>query len=47
MNQGIRTLIYPVKDARRSSTFFRQLLGVWNATLLSPVHQFDHPSLHA
>src|SRR5207253_3994044 len=28
MNQGIRTLIYPVKDAQRSSTFFRQLLGV-------------------
>jgi len=28
MNQGIRTLIYPVKDAQRSSMFVRQLLGV-------------------
>ncbi len=28
MNQGIRTPIYPVKDAQRSSTFFRRLLGV-------------------
>lgn len=28
MNQGIRTFIYPVKDAQRSSTLFRQLLGV-------------------
>jgi hypothetical protein len=27
MNQGIRTLIYLVKDAQRSSMFFRQLLG--------------------
>src|SRR5882724_10581942 len=28
MNQGIRTLIYIVEDARRGSMFFRQLLGV-------------------
>jgi len=28
MNQDIRTLIYLVKDAQRSSTLFRQLLGV-------------------
>jgi hypothetical protein len=28
MNQGIRTLIYSVRNAQRSSTFFRQLLGI-------------------
>src|SRR5882724_5142469 len=28
MNQGIRTLIYPVKDAQRSSMLVRRLLGV-------------------
>ena len=27
MNQGIRTFIYPVKDAQRASTLFRKLLN--------------------
>ena len=28
MNEGIRTLVYPVKMLERTSTFRRQLLGV-------------------
>lgn len=28
MNQGIRTIIYPVKDIARSKTLFHKLLGV-------------------
>jgi hypothetical protein len=27
MNQGIRTSIYPVKDAQRAATLFRKLLN--------------------
>lgn len=28
MNQGIRTVIYPVKDLARAKTLYRTLLGV-------------------
>ena len=28
MNQGVRTIIYPVKDVARAKTLFRKLLGV-------------------
>ncbi|MGH8282320.1 MAG: VOC family protein [Gammaproteobacteria bacterium] len=28
MNQGIKTIIYPVKDIARAKTLFRKLLGV-------------------
>jgi predicted enzyme related to lactoylglutathione lyase len=28
MNQGVRTIIYPVKDIARAKTLFRKLLGV-------------------
>ena len=28
MNQGIKTVIYPVKDIARAKTLFRKLLGV-------------------
>lgn len=28
MNQGIRTVVYPVKDLDRAKTLFRKLLGV-------------------
>ncbi len=28
MNQGVRTIIYPVKDMARAKTLFRTLLGV-------------------
>ena len=28
MNQGITTVIYPVKDSARAKAFFRELLGV-------------------
>jgi|SRR6185437_159588 len=28
MNQGIRTIIYPVKDIAQAKTLYRQLLGV-------------------
>ena len=28
MNQGIRTVVYPVKDIARAKVFFRELLGV-------------------
>ena len=28
MNQGIRTVIYPVKDIARAKTLYRRLLGV-------------------
>ena len=28
MNQGIRTIIYPVNDIARAKTLFRELLGV-------------------
>jgi predicted enzyme related to lactoylglutathione lyase len=28
MNQGVRTIIYPVKDVTRAKTLFRKLLGV-------------------
>ena len=28
MNQGIRTVIYPVKDVARAKALFRELLGV-------------------
>jgi predicted enzyme related to lactoylglutathione lyase len=27
-SQGVRTIIYPVKDVARAKTFFRKLLGV-------------------
>jgi hypothetical protein len=58
MNQGIRTLIYLVNDAQRSSMFFASPcvdpMGVFpvlerNSTLLplNISHSFDHPSLHA
>lgn len=28
MNQGIRTVIYPVKDIAKAKALYRQLLGV-------------------
>lgn len=28
MNQGIKTIIYPVQDIARAKTFYRELLGV-------------------
>src|ERR1700690_3617292 len=28
MNQGVKTVIYPVKDVTKSKTLFRKLLGV-------------------
>ncbi len=28
MNQGIRTVVYPVKDIAKAKAFFRELLGV-------------------
>jgi len=28
MNQGIRTVVYPVKDIAKAEVFFRELLGV-------------------
>ncbi|MEJ2596777.1 MAG: hypothetical protein P8Z00_00515 [Anaerolineales bacterium] len=28
MNQGVRTVVYPVKDIAKAKAFFRELLGV-------------------
>ena len=28
MNQGIRTVVYPVKDIAKAKVFFRELLGL-------------------